>query len=845
MNIFYDNVDINLQAELNARGQAGLMDRTTKSLDFMLGKLANVQLTAYEGTGSASTVVPLYKFGILGGASATSARYLPSGPDGYLTDRDINRTQVAFYGDAGTMDDYNAEMKNSPNELLGRAYNKKLTINDTSKRVGPYLTNVDVTIGDHSMGLLNKATVSLIIPNPERDLDFIETTWFRPGRFVRIDVVHPETALVARDITQGLLTTGSVPNQAKLKELYPGWDIAELQKQVRQMNVFTFEGLITSFDFSYTSEGTVEASLSLTGTSNVYADVSMYMALGGKKDTTTNSTINTDFAISATAPTRSLEITDAATGKKSKIIVYDSGSNMINGQNEFVSKLYTKFNDNIDAYKKKYSLQNNPTNELQLLIPFTTEKSSLELSDRFLLAGELYPTKTYTIDIPVPVNAPAAPGGGAITFDTSSFVVEQFGGDVTTQLDYYPNGSTNLLSNNFEPKAKITVTSKAEYERYITLGALVQFINDYAAIKYNQPNQLKPVGIVCTDSLQKSNYYTFLTSCKPNEIMLLPADPSKQGDMNWHGDLGYYKDVVRAKNTQETNAPSLQWDGIYQKLSNGVDVIVPSRIFINLQTIEKIVNALSTRSVRSFTISQFLSAISNEIAYATGNAITMKLISIPDDPTRLMFVDSQYLKSADPNSTKNVIPYVIPMFANHPKGSVVRDFRFSATLPENAKNLSYVLNSGEDISTDQIAPYMNFMYNSGDAAAINKAIDNYKQRHLDIIANLKTVKEKNGYYPLVKQNINELYKALADYIKIPTTDIRKSQQITAPIFPFTAEFTIDGINGFKYGDVVTFHALPERYRVNTVFSIISVTHTISSQGEWTTNIKCIMRPSLD
>ena len=128
MNIFYDNVDINLQAELNARGQAGLMDRTTKSLDFMLGKLANVQLTAYEGTGSASTVVPLHKFGILGGASTTSARYLPSGPDGFLTDRDINRTQVAFYGDAGTMDDYNAEMKNSPNELLGQAYNKKLTI---------------------------------------------------------------------------------------------------------------------------------------------------------------------------------------------------------------------------------------------------------------------------------------------------------------------------------------------------------------------------------------------------------------------------------------------------------------------------------------------------------------------------------------------------------------------------------------------------------------------------------------------------------------------------------------------------------------------------------------------
>ena len=53
MNIFYDNVDANLQEELNARGQAGLMDRTNKSLDFMLAKIANVQLTAYEEIGRA------------------------------------------------------------------------------------------------------------------------------------------------------------------------------------------------------------------------------------------------------------------------------------------------------------------------------------------------------------------------------------------------------------------------------------------------------------------------------------------------------------------------------------------------------------------------------------------------------------------------------------------------------------------------------------------------------------------------------------------------------------------------------------------------------------------------
>ena len=59
---------------------------------------------------------------------------------------------------------------------------------DRSRRVGPYLTGVDVQIGDHSMGLLNKATLQFSVPNPYRDLDAVENTWFRPGRFIQIEI---------------------------------------------------------------------------------------------------------------------------------------------------------------------------------------------------------------------------------------------------------------------------------------------------------------------------------------------------------------------------------------------------------------------------------------------------------------------------------------------------------------------------------------------------------------------------------------------------------------------------------------------------------------------------------
>ena len=376
MNIFYDDVDPNLQIELNARGQAGLMDRTNKSLNFMLGKIANAQLTAYEGTGSASKPVPIENFGVIGGGSVTSGRYLPSGPDGYLRDRDISRIQTQFYGDPGTLTDYEQELRLSKTagrpDPIGRAYDKPVTFRDTSRRIGPYLTGVDVTIGDHSMGLLNKATVQIVIPNPERDLDLIETTWFRPGRFVRIDIEHPDSALVSYDITAGLLTTGSVPNKEKLKELYPGWDIDALQKQIRRMNVFTFEGLLTSFDFSYTGEGSVEASLSLTGTSNVYADISMYLSNSGTPTTKTAATVNTNFALGAAATKISQSIIDPKDPSKTKtIIVNDTGSviDPSTNKHEFYSKIYRTFEENITKYITQQKISK-PADQLQVLIPF-------------------------------------------------------------------------------------------------------------------------------------------------------------------------------------------------------------------------------------------------------------------------------------------------------------------------------------------------------------------------------------------------------------------------------------------------------------------------------------------
>ena len=376
-------------------------------------------------------------------------------------------------------------------------------------------------------------------------------------------------------------------------------------------------------------------------------------------------------------------------------------------------------------------------------------------------------------------------------------------------------------------------------QRYITLGSLITLVNRYVVSKIK--DSANGAAIICSDDAQFSNYYSRLTSCRPKDILLLPnqtpnnLNEADSGGMNVYGGIAMYGTVV--ENMSKYTDVKPQWQGI----SDGTKIYT-SRIFINLQYIQQVLNSLSNNNTRSFTLTSFLANISNRISFATGNAISLKLVTDPTDDRNLVFADSKYLKPIV--GSKPVEPYSVPMLANHKNGTIVQEFTFQAKLPSNVKNLSYVLNSGTDVSDDEIAPHLNFMYNSKDPDSINAARAKYKAKHEEILKNLTDAKIAYGDRPFISETTTSLTKALIEYVKYPFDDIKKAQQLTAPIFPFDVDFTIDGINGLRYGDVLTFEGLPEKYRTNTVFSIIGITHDVDTAGVWKSKVKCIMRPKL-
>ena len=380
---------------------------------------------------------------------------------------------------------------------------------------------------------------------------------------------------------------------------------------------------------------------------------------------------------------------------------------------------------------------------------------------------------------------------------------------------------------------------------------IIDFVNRQIVSKRKLSDPL--ATIICTEQefICRSTYYENMVSADPLRVWLAgtKAHPTDlYGTVLWNKDPGSSRDDKNYTFT-ETYEFSNE-DGTTETITYSF----PTRIFINLEVIQEICKVIE--EANSFTVAEFLDKISREIYYATAGAIDMKLITHPDLPEFLLFYDAKYV-----NLSKPVIPYSIPMFSNHPAGTVVRDFKFSGKLPTDVSNLAYVVNQDpSEISESEIAPYVSYMYaantvtRTGPDEAIGTMISEdqladirtkYKEAHLRYIEALTQAKIAFGNDVTNPEKQSALKQSLGKHLQYPKETIEQSNQLVVPVIPFEAEFTIDGINGFRVGDVLTFDGLPTRYKQNSTFSIMNITHTVGTDGQWTTTIRCVMRANID
>ena len=738
--IFYSQVDANLQLELNARGKAGFSSKTNKDLQFMLEKIANVYITPYTDETKTKEIANAS----LGGAAMRSGEYMPTGKNGYLSDRSIiQKTRTV--------------------NAAGTGFDEASTpISNISRRIPPFITACEINIADNSNGLLNTATVNITIPNPERDLNFIESVYFRPGRNCTIIIEHPTTALVAINEHNGLLTSGSTPTATALRDLYK-MDPKDYLDQYGQLNSKRFDGVIISFTLQYETDMSVTSTIELRGGATQINELSLITADESKK--------NTPDGVGN--PEEQTAEEKAAMAAK---IEADKKEREANEKGETTNPIFKDFYSNL---KNKV--------------------------------------------------------------------------DADLKLEEVPDG---LLEAP-------TITTPSEPQTYIALHYLIDYINTIIAAKLKSTTNKTPdKSIVCISPICTSTYFKHLYSVDPQRI-LIPTTATlieNQGSPEeWNHKAGWMHILYTEHGSKGNKPTKYSGDKLASEDAKFDDTTIPTwMIYVNLQVIEERFKSGNKQS--TFTIETFLEGISSEIHAASAGAINLKLITpeAPDlrDKNILLYYDTNIGVPKGPE----VIPYSVPMFSNHPYGTVIREFSFSGKLPSDASSLAYAVSiNPKEISEKDIAPFLSYMYSNntverGDGTEsvgtmitqqqLDDIIKAYRETHELAITELNkaTANFLTDATNMVKRGLMAV--AMRKYLQYPLPTIQQSNQMKAPIIPFDASFTIDGINGFKYGDVLSFVGLPKRYQENCVFLVVGQTDSVATDGQWTTAIRCLMRPKI-
>lgn len=831
--IFYSEVDKNLRAELNARALAGSVVRDKAALDFNLTKMTNVKLSAFfdpkmtsdklarDITGDAES-----PFAVLGGATVRRGDYIPT-TDPITKDGSI----VSFAG--------------------GYLSSKRKAF-----KIPPVITLCNINIGDGSMGLLNKATVNITISDPTADLDEFENVWFRPGRHVLIEIEGNKEQIVTRNRNlskvvqqaeidlQGLGVFDDIDEKLKkieeIKETYGLLEppnertfkvfedkyttngnssefLGKRINQIRHMNKVLFDGVLTSFVFSYQNDGSIDVTLQFSGTSNVYTDVELMLPTK-KKDS------------------------DAEKNSKSENTEI----------NTFLKFIKNKVEAEVKAHINETS--ENPTFDLKAPQVFFNSKY-----------GNLGKIKRYAND----GEADAAILYGSL-YSEKPEIKEQ------AEID---NQSIRYLQRI------------QHQQRYIQLGLLIEMLNREILSELervpvgpdgNPDPDATPVivnaKVVCDKATCRSVLYNKLVSSDPSKILLYGSDTyGGIGDTfakypaETHTIVPSEEEIAEAeeaikKGDKKTKVPEASDPyepmrmmpfviphALGNDFSDG-NVCYPSRIFIEIDNV--IEPILEDENVK--TANQFLKRIASVIKECTGGAIVLSLITDPIVADQLIFYDRNFIGDKNSIEKVNANPYKIPMGAKSSlsgekdpyAGTIVTDLKLSSKLPADLQNLAFTLNQGTTVSSNAISSFTSFMFAQGKIDQEDppsqkfKIAQSYAKSHKKAVTELEDAKclltDDFANYT----NQLRLSRAIKQYLKFPTDDILKSNVLTAPIYPFDAELTIEGISGFKYGDVVELPLLPSRYKTQTVFSIIGVDHTVDTSGVWTTKLKLIMRPKI-
>jgi len=383
-------------------------------------------------------------------------------------------------------------------------------------------------------------------------------------------------------------------------------------------------------------------------------------------------------------------------------------------------------------------------------------------------------------------------------------------------------------SSTQSSEAKITSTEK---KAFITLNNLIDVIN-------NKINNLSRRGLP---------NYTFYKDGKDicvgtglNDLFLQtgPAEPKFAFTTQRNGEPGStFQHVLSLRGSGETFANQIAAG------TNNIPIqhlVLVSVEFIN-EELHKILGG--DKYSKDKKILSFLRLLFQQLETETGGIIDLELVPERNLNGSIVSISIVNKNGVPDNALDNINPFTIKMMT---KGSVVRAMSIESKVPDavhtevatfTRSGLSY----GDSEADNSITPTSSKTV----VAELLKELSNLNKSYLNNVGtDAKKVTSRNKFNASVKDIYKKLFsiqQSLTLNIDGSLGGINNILDLKTAVFPIYLKLTLDGINGFLYGNAITTNWLPKQYRDSRIYWTVTKIRHMIQNNDWTTELEAIYR----
>jgi hypothetical protein len=376
-----------------------------------------------------------------------------------------------------------------------------------------------------------------------------------------------------------------------------------------------------------------------------------------------------------------------------------------------------------------------------------------------------------------------------------------------------------------EPSSQSTRTTKVQW--YTSFGAVVAFLNELLE-SFDDP--IKEIfTIQCYGN--ETQYLKDIVSAYPFEVYFPDVE------------MGKYGPIQPFRGTSPTNIPSGQnvtWSNtnpLTQNIESGkinIGEILLGTDFIK-SAYESFISD-NSNNIPYKTLPKLMDELCKKINHASGGVYELTPVLFEPSANNIdSGVDGRYPRSVltveDMNlniGLGDIVPYRFEPTIFRP---IIRSVSISSDPPPAMAMAAFTAARGN------AKPIQSEMRLSTNEQRDNKAHD---EEYWDAIGNLRTLK-----FQAIQQGFSDNWsEQVRGYlVKIKrTSNAQDAHWLHKAVYPVKFSVTLDGINGFKFGDTLSTTMIPAIYNTvyNMVFTVSRVNHVIENK-DWSTTIETVAR----